>query len=121
MFFGKVSVLADLRLHKQQAGLVTTGTLARLKNGTYDPVNEVAYANVCLWPGSTYSTLGSGGPAYDQSQFCAWRTGEAEKPRGQDKWIVGGIEYVIQSVTTRLNADENEGYAVYDCTVARPA
>lgn len=120
-FFGQETVLADLDLHKDMAGLVTTGTLSRYIDGTYDPANDVAYANVCLWPGTTHSSLGIGGGAYDESAFCAWRTGESEKPRGQDKWTVAGVEYLIETVASRLNDDESEGYAIYDCQVSRPA
>ncbi len=128
LFFGKTSVLADLRLHKKQAGLVTTGTLSRYLNGTYDPVNDVALANVCLWPNPTYSSLGTGGGAYNAGPVCIWRTGESipdiggiAAPKGQDKLTIGGTEYLLESVAPRLNADEANGYAIYDCQVTRPA
>ncbi len=128
LFYGKTTVLADLRLHKAQAGLVTTGTVSRYINGTYDPVNDVELENVCLWPNPTYSSLGTGGGAYNAGPVCIWRTGEdfpviggISAPKGQDRLTIGGTVYLIESVAPRLNADEDEGYAIYDCQVTRPA
>ncbi len=121
-FAGKDSVDDDLALHQGGGFDIGSATLKRYKDGTYDPVNEVTYEMVCLWPGSTFSTLGSGGGAYDAGPLCAWRRGESFAPKGQDLWTVAGVDYLIESVATRFDADEaTEGYAIYDCQVTRPA
>ena len=113
-FFGRETVLADLRLHKEQAGAVTAGTLTLLGGAA------VTYADVCLWP-STHQT-GLGGPQVPlkTAQLTAWRHGEASAPRPDDSWTVGGVAYQIQSVTKRLHADESAGFCIYDCDVVRP-
>jgi hypothetical protein len=114
MFFGRVSVLADLRLHKEQAGGVTTGTLKVLGG------SNVAYANVCLWPTDERSAFGEGGLPVRSSQLTAWRVGESAPPRPDSSWTIGGVDYLIQRVSKRLHADESDGYCIYDCDVARP-
>lgn len=115
-FFGADTVRADLRLHRQQAGLVTAGTLNVQTGGT------VAYANVCLWPENDVSALGGGGMPFVGSMVTAWRVGEADPaPRPDDTWTVGGTDYLISSVRKRHNHDEASGYAIYDCQVSRAA
>jgi hypothetical protein len=114
MFFGRVSVLADLRLHKEQAGGVTAGTLG-VQGGS-----SIAYANVCLWPSDERTGLGGAGAAVESAQLTAWRVGEADAPRPDDTWTVGGVSYLVQTVRKRLHADESAGYCIYDCDVAAP-
>lgn len=113
MFFGRKTVQADLRLHKMQAGLVTTGTLNILGDGT------VAYTNVCVWPVTEVSGLGQETAAYQQTLVTAWRLGESRAPRVDDTWTVGGKVYNIVSINPRHNHDESSGYAIYDCTCTR--
>jgi hypothetical protein len=112
-FFGRDTVLADLRMHRQQAGLVTTGTLNR--RGT----TSVAYENVCLWPGDESTALGVGGNPSVSGQLTAWRVGEADEPRADDTWTVGGVTVTVLSVGKRHNHDEASGFAIYDCRWVR--
>lgn len=113
MFFGKQTVKADLRLHKKQAGLVTTGTLNILGSAS------VSYANVCVWPVTEVSGLGQEQAAHQQTMITAWRLGESRAPRVDDTWTVGGKVYGIVSINPRHNNDESSGYAIYDCTCTR--
>lgn len=114
-FFGRATVLADLRLHKDQAGLVTTGTLNRRGS------SSVSYSNVCVWPGDENSALGRDGNASVNGMLTAWRLGESDGPRADDTWAVGGVTYTVLSVTKRHNHDESSGYAIYDCRWVRMA
>lgn len=116
-FFGRETVLADLRLHKAQAGLVTAGTL-RVR-GASDTFTDVAYENVCLWPPREMTGLGGGGAATQGATVTAWRTGEASAPSVDDKWVIGGVSFLIVSRTARHSHDEASGYAIYDCQVSR--
>lgn len=116
-FFGKKTVFADLRLHKKQAGLVTTGTL-KLRTSA-DTFSDVTYTNVCLWPVTKTSSLGTGGLSAVRTRLTAWRVGEASAPTVDSKWVVGGVSYLIVSLTSRHNHDESSGYAIYDCDVTR--
>jgi len=115
MFFGRNTVLADLRLHKAQAGLVRAGTLNLLGGGT------VAYANVCVWPHTEVSGLGQESAAHQEATVTAWRVGEAQPPRVDDTWAVGGKVYGILQATARHSDDESSGYAIYDCICTRKA
>lgn len=112
-FFGRQTVLADLRLHKSQAGLVTTATLGRL--GT----TSVGYSNACLWPTDERTALGEGGMPIESGMVTVWRTGEADAPRADDTWTIGGVSYLVTSVTKRHYHHESSGYAIYDCRVSR--
>lgn len=114
-FFGRETVLADLRLHKDQAGLVTTGTLNR--RGT----SSVSYANVCLWPGDENSAIGSDGNASIGGMLTMWRVGESDKPRADDTVTVSSQTVLLLSVTARHNHNESSGYAIYDCRWVRMA
>ena len=113
-FFGRVSVIADLRLHKEQAGGVAAGTLAVLGGAA------VPYANVCLWP--TGERTGLGGPRVPSvtTQLTAWRAGETTAPRPDDSWTVGGVAYQVVNVQKRLHADESSNFCIYDCDVVGP-
>lgn len=119
-FFGRETVVADLRLHKDQAGLVTTGTLKNRVSGTI-PTTGVSYAAVCLWPVQKQSALGVGGLPPATSQLTAWRVGETTAPQADGTWTVGGVSYLIVGVSPRHNHDEASNYAIYDCDVARVA
>lgn len=113
MFFGRQTVAADLRLHKKQAGLVTTGTLNLQGGGT------VSYSNVCLWPTTEITGLGQEMAAHQETMVTAWRQGESQPPRVDDTWTIGGKNYGIVVVNIRHNHDESSGYAIYDCTCTR--
>lgn len=112
-FFGRQTVLADLRLHKQQAGLVTSGTL-NMQGGA-----SVSYSNVCVWPIQEVSGLGQEMAAHQQTTLRAWRTGETQGPRADDTWTVAGKIYNVMSVVPSHNHDESSNYAIYDCLVTR--
>lgn len=113
MFFGRRTVAADLRLHKKQAGLVTTGTLNLMNGGT------VSYSNVCKWPVTEVSGLGQETAAHQETMITAWRQGESQAPRVDDTWTIGGKIFGIVSINPRHNDDESSGYAIYDCTCTR--
>lgn len=114
-FFGRRTVLADLRLHKMQAGLVGAATLSRLD------LPPIAYAHVCLWPTTEVSALGTGdGLPSDDGQVTAWRVGETAAPRPDDSWTVGGVDYLIAEVAKRHSHDEAAGFCIYDCKIGRP-
>jgi len=115
-FFGRETVEADLDLHRDMAGGVTAGTLRR--NSGF---SDVPYANVCLWPPQEVTGVGGGGNANQTATVTAWRVGEADKPRADDRWAIGSDTWNIQSVTGRFTADESAGFAVYDCKVFRAA
>lgn len=113
MFFGRETVLADLRLHKAQAGLVSSAVLGLFGGGT------VSYENVCIWPVTEVSGLGQETAAHQQTIITAWRIGEAQPPRADDTWTKDGKVYGIIEVAKRHNHDESSGYAIYDCTCTR--
>lgn len=115
-YFGRRTVLADLRLHKMQAGGVGPATLSRLD------LPPVSYANVCLWPTTEVSALGTGeGMPSDDGQVTAWRVNAGEvAPRPDDSWTIGGVDYLITEVAKRHNADEATGSCIYDCKIGRP-
>lgn len=114
-FFGRNTVLADLRLHKHQAGLVTSGTLTTFGTGS----TSVSYANVCVWPVHEISGMGMEQAAHQQTTITAWRIGETTAPRADDIWTVNSNVYAVIDVTARHNHDEASNYAIYDCTCTR--
>ena len=117
MFFGVQTVRADLRLHKAQAGLVTSGVLVGTNVTT---AFTQAYANVCLWPENEASALGIGGMPFGDSTVTAWRDGETTAPKPDDKWTINGVSYLIVSIRKRHNHDEAaKSCAIYDCGVSR--
>jgi hypothetical protein len=119
-FFGRDTVLADLRMHRQQAGLVVAGTLKNRVSGTI-PSTGVSYEAVCLWPVAKRSALGSGGLPTASAQLTAWRVGETTAPQVDGTWTVGGVSYLTLAVTPRHNHDESSNFAIYDCDVAKVA
>jgi hypothetical protein len=115
-FFGRRTVLADLRLHKMQAGLVGAATLSRLD------LPPIAYGNVCLWPTTESSALDTDeGLPSDDGKVTAWRTSVSEAaPRPDDSWTINGVDYLITEVAKRHNHDEAAGFCIYDCAIGRP-
>ena len=113
-------MLADLRLHKAQAGLVTTGTLKNRVSGTI-PATGVSFAAVCLWPQQKSSALGVGGLPTSRGQLTAWRAGETTAPQVDGTWTVGAVTVLITGVRPRHNHDEASNYAIYDCDVVKVA
>lgn len=111
-FFGKQTVLADLRLHKLNAGLVRSGSLRSL-SGTV-----TTWANIGNWP-ITESTGMGDGAAQQNVTITLWRVGEAVAPRADYTITCEGKTLNIVSVTPRLNEDESANYAIYECQCTR--
>lgn len=114
-FYGQRTVLRDLSKHRR-TGKVTSATLKRNSG-----VGDLAWANVYVWPIREATGLGGGGNANQNTTITAWRVGESDLPRADDRWAVGSDVWNIDTVTRRLNADEATGFAVYDCQVFKAA
>ena len=113
-FFGRVTVLADLRLHKEQAGLVTTCV--------YTPAGSTAgvtFANACPWPSTVDTALGKGGLPVDSGLVTIWRAGETTAPQIDGQLVIAGQTELIVTVDRRFPADEGSNYCVYDCRTQR--
>lgn len=120
-FLARDTVEADLALHRDGAGGVTSATLTK-----QDGSGTVTLNNVCLWPDGQNSALGGGGLPGRHCDFTFWRLGEADFPKPDDTvtvnligggtatWQVGAL------VGKRFSFDEgNGGYGVYDYTFKR--
>lgn len=114
-FYGHRYVLADLKKH-MRTGKVFDATLT-LNDGS---ATQVEWTYTYIWPETESSGIPQGAAAV-QTRITAWRTGETEKPRADDKWTIDSVDFLINSVTTRLNADEGQNFAVYDCDCSRVA
>lgn len=114
-FYGQRTVLRDLAKHRRTGKLVT----ATLKRNS--GFSDIAYANVYVWPTNETTGVGGGGNADQRTTISAYRVGEADAPRADDRWTVGVTTWNIESVTSRLNADEANGFAVYDCVAFKAA
>lgn len=116
-FFGRETVEADLELHRDQAGLVVTGTLYKQGGGTV-PLDNVSL----VLPGQA-SALGGGGFPVTTGTLTIWRTGEAMDPRPDDTVGValrtGTVRVQLKSVAKALNDDEADGFARYDCVAVK--
>lgn len=113
-FYGRTSVIKT-RQKQQRTGDVKAATL-RVR-GTADNKTNVAYSYCYVWPQSEQTGLGSGSAASVQANITLYREGESSGPRADDVIRVGGIDYLVTGVNTRLDADIDDGYAVYDCDV----
>jgi len=114
-FYGRRTVLRDLNKHRR-TGKVTSATLKRNSG-----LSDLAWANVYVWPVRETTGLGGGGNANLETTIVAWRVGEADMPRVDDRWVVGADTWNVRTADRRLNADEAAGYAVYDCGVIKAA
>ncbi len=114
-FYGRRTVLRDLSKHRR-TGKVTSGTLKRNSG-----VGDLAWANVYVWPIDETTGVGGGGNADQRTTITAWRVGEADLPRADDRFAVGADVFNLESVRRRLNADESAGFAVYDCVAFKAA
>lgn len=113
-FYGHRYVLADLKKHLR-TGKVVEATLTL----NDDSATQVEWTYTYIWPETESSALGGPGAASVSTRITAWRTGETEKPRADDKWTIDSVDFLINAVTTRLNADEAQNFAVYDCDCSR--
>lgn len=114
-FYGRRTVLRDLAKHRR-TGKVTSATLHRNSGG-----GDLAWANVYVWPTHETTGVGGGGNVNMETTVTAWRVGETDMPRADDRLEVGADVWNVAKVTRRLNADEASNFAVYDCTVYRAA
>lgn len=107
------TVIAD---RSKQGWKLVTGTLALNPAHT----TTVAYQYLYVWPNPDTSGIGGSGYPVSGDMITAYREGETYPPKSDDTWtLADGTAYLISKVTSRLNADEAMGYAVYDCVVTR--
>jgi hypothetical protein len=112
-FFGRESVQATCE--KQRAtGKVTTGTLKT--RGALDALTDVPWGNLYVYPLPQITGIGGDGYPNVAGRATLYRMGETVAPVADDKLVDGsGRTWQIIGVNSRLNADEAEGFAVYDC------
>lgn len=112
-FLGRQSVLATL-LKQQRTAKVTSGTLKVRADG--DTFINVTWANMYVWPDTVVTGVGSGGFPDAAGRATLYRIGEDYGPKVDDKLAdSSGRTWQIVRVESRLNGDESEGFAVYDC------
>ena len=113
-FYDRTTVLESLELHRE-TGKVTTGTLT-LNDGNS---TTCSYSYVAVHPPTESTALGTGGAPVIEVEITAFQFNETYYPRADDKWTVGGTDYLISRVRTERNVDS--GYAVHSCACVRPA
>ena len=114
-FYGKDSVLRSLLYFQRTGKITTSGTLKKRTSGdTFG--TTVAWGNLYVWPQQELTGLGADGYPNRQSSIVMWRINESYAPSPDDHLVIGADTYLILTVTTRLNADGGESYAVYDLT-----
>ena len=120
-FFGYRSVLDDLKHHQRGTGKIYSGTLfSRGAADTYNPTNGTAWANSYIPPVQEITGLNGNNVPEQTVLAYLWRLGETVKPRVDDFFRDhNGNDWLIDNVTTRLNADEDSNYAIYDCQMTR--
>lgn len=112
-FYGRQSVQADL-FKQFRTGKVGSGTLKVRNDG--DTFTSVSWANIYNWPTDQRTGIGASGHPDTTCTAVLYRIGEAYAPMVDDKLVdPNGVEWQIIRVQSRLNADESEGFAVYDC------
>ncbi len=113
-FYGIRTVLADLEKHRRGTGKVVPATLTLQDEDS----TVVEYANAYAWPSPSNTGTGGQGRAFNTGRVTLWRVGESDGPMVNDTLAMAidgeDTDVRINSVTARLNADEAEGYAVYD-------
>lgn len=114
-FYGYRTVVASRNKHRR-TGKVTTATLTL--NGVSTPTS-VSYANAYIWPYAEANSLDGSGRPVTATTIVLWRLGESQAPRVHDTLAADGHDWLVLDVTSRLNADETNNFAVYDCRVAR--
>lgn len=114
-FYGRQSVQSDL-FKQFRTGKVVSGTLK--VRGENDVLTSVAWANMYVWP--TNQTTGLGGDGYPNTsaRITLYRVGETYAPQVDDQIVDSGNRtWQIIRVNSRLNGDEDDDFAVYDCDV----
>ena len=112
-FLGRQSVQATL-FKQQRTVKVTSGTLKVRGDG--DTFTSVSWANLYVYPNTQTTGIGAGGYPNLFGRATLYRTGEAYAPRVDDKLVDGrSREWQIVRVESRLDGDEADGWAVYDC------
>lgn len=112
-FFGRASVQATL-FKQFRTGKVTSGTLKVRGDG--DALTSHTWANMYVYPLDEITGLGGGGSPNISGRATLYRLGETVAPRVDDKLVDGtGRTWQITRVNSRLNADESDNFAVYDC------
>ena len=113
-FYGAASVIASRDKHLATGKVVTSVTLNTVTG------SSVSYANAYVWPVTESSAFGGEGAATQSTTIVLWQIGETIRPHADDTITDADSNvWLIQSITTRLNADDN--YAVHDCNVVRRA
>lgn len=105
--------MSDLRNFRR------TGKLVRATLTLQDADNTVVpYANAYAWPSGSQTGAGGKGRASNSGKITLWRAGESEGPKVDDTiaMVIDGesTDVRINGVTARLNADEADGFAIYD-------
>ena len=112
-FYGSQSVQSDL-FKQIRTGKVTSGTLK--VRGDNDTFTSVSWANMYVYPLPEITGIGADGHPQISGRVTLYRIGEAYAPRVDDKIVDSGNKtWQIIRVTPRLNADESQNFAVYDC------
>lgn len=112
-FYSRTSVRALLRMHKASTGKVFAATLT-----PQDGSGAVSYSNCYIWPVTETTARGGVGAPDEQTTGVLWQVGETTEPRVDDS-LTDSLDrtWIINQVTTKLNADTN--YAVHDLALSR--
>jgi hypothetical protein len=105
-FYGRREVTRR-RVKMQRTGKVTAATL-QVRGGS-----SVNYLYCYRWPQPQNTGIGGSGYPNTQGQVTLFREGEATGPVVDDKLTIGSTSYQVIQVTAENNADEADGYAVY--------
>ena len=115
-FLGRESVERARDRARDYFGKVTSGTLV-MNDGSS---TNVSYANLYVAPVTEQTAMGGSGSPNQTARIYCFQMGEtAGVPRADDYWSIGGVSYLIRTVTTRCNADTN--YGIHDCDCIRQA
>lgn len=116
MSFGDAQTVMDDR--QKQDWKLTSGTVYFNPDFT----SSVFFQYLYVWPNPDSTGIGGTGYPVSGDKITIYREGEEGRPKADDRILVAddGSQYLINAVTSRLNADEDTlGYAVYDCTVTK--
>lgn len=113
-FYGHQTVLQDLYKHFR-TGKVIEATL----HPSDDANDDVDYTYAYQWPQDTHSGVGGSGHPDSVGTVTLWRTGEGTRPLVDMTLTINSVEWKIVSVSSRLNADEANNFAVYELSVVR--
>ncbi len=105
-FYGKSEVIRR-RQCLERTGKVVSGTLV-VRGGA-----SVAYQYVYVHPQPQRTGIGGAGYPNTQGGVTMFREGEGTAPMVDDKLTVGSVTVQVVEVRPENNADEADGWAVY--------